>query len=121
MGKKGNPDLRRDSVIQVTDEGRRRILVSPQAKVIHLEPVRKRRKRETIVFLESSKKQRRRSLRQLVSIIGPKAKAVLSEDALIRNQSRNEALPTSCRKSRMPRISRCNFSRKQRSAGESLA
>jgi len=83
---------RRDSVIQVTTEGRGKQLVSPQAKVIHLEHVPKTGKKETIVFVESSKKQRRRSLQDLASIIGPKAKTMLSGDIVIRNESFIEKL-----------------------------
>jgi PLD-like domain len=77
----------RDMVVQVTDEGKAKKMVSPQAKVIHLETVPKPRKNETIVFLELSKKYRRKSLKHLTALIGPKAKTMLTKDAVIRNQS----------------------------------
>jgi len=82
----------RDMVIQVTEVGRGKKMVSPQAKVIHLEAVPDRRRKETIVFVELSRKHRRRNLKELASTIGPRAKTTLSKDSVIRNQSFIEKL-----------------------------
>jgi len=78
---------RLNTLIQVTDEGRRKKLVSPPAKIIHLEPVSKKREKETVVFLESPKKHRSINLNRLAAAIGPRAKELLGEDGVIRNQS----------------------------------
>lgn len=82
----------RDIVIQVTDEGRRKKMVSPAAKVIHLEPVLKPRKKETIVFVETAKKHHRINLRFVKQRLGPKTEDFLNEEGNIMHQSFIEKL-----------------------------
>lgn len=77
----------RESVVQVTDVGRGRRLVSPQGKVVHLQPVPLRRGKETIVYVESAKKLRRKGLnlvlRRLPKDLRRQAKALLGKHIVL--------------------------------------
>ena len=84
--------VRRQTVIQVTDVGRGKKLVSPQAKVIHLQPVQNRRPMETVVFVEMPKKCRRKNLKMVVDQLGGESRQLLSQDRMIRDGSFVEKL-----------------------------
>ncbi len=90
--------VRRDTVIQVTDVGHGKRLVSPPAKVVHWQPVPNRRPMETIVFVEMPKKCRRKNLKSVIRLLGGKARGLLSSDRVIRDRSFAEKLLSLWRK-----------------------
>jgi hypothetical protein len=59
-------------VIQVTDEGSKR-MISPETRVLHVEEYRKSRSRG-VVFLEISKGLKRKSVESVVARLGKQAK-----------------------------------------------
>jgi hypothetical protein len=60
-------------VIQVTEEAGKK-MISPQARVLHIEEYRKRRSRSAVVFLEIPKRLRRKSVKSVVAKLGKAAK-----------------------------------------------
>jgi hypothetical protein len=84
--------VQRETVVQVTNVGHGKKLLSPPAKVVHLQPVPNRRPMETIVFLELPKKCRRKNLKAVVHQLGGKARELLSRDLVIRDRSFVEKL-----------------------------
>jgi hypothetical protein len=56
-------------VIQVTDEAGK-YMISPQARVLHIEEYRKGRSRSGVVFVEIPKRFRRKSVDSVVSRLG---------------------------------------------------
>ena len=84
--------VRRDTLIQVTDVGHGKKLVSPPAKVVHRQPVPNRRPMEIIVFVEMPKKCRRKNLKVVIRQLGGKARELLNGDRVIRDRSFGEKL-----------------------------
>ena len=64
-----------DVLIQVIDYGKRRCMVAPPSRVIHIQRYRRGREHRAIVFMERPKKVRERNLKVVVQQLGPKAKA----------------------------------------------
>jgi hypothetical protein len=60
-------------VIQVTDEGSKH-MISPEARVVHVEEYRKGRSRSGVVFLEISKGLKRKGVESVVARLGKQAK-----------------------------------------------
>jgi hypothetical protein len=63
-----------DLVIQALNEGKRRIMVSPPARLIDIRAYTKGRSNRAIVYLESAKGVRRTGLRALAQRVGPQVK-----------------------------------------------
>lgn len=84
--------VRHETVIQVTDVGHGMKMVSPQGKVIHLQPVPHRRPMETVVFVEMPKSCRRKNLKAVVHRLGGNARRLLCNDRVIRDRSFVEKL-----------------------------
>lgn len=74
-----------DVVIQVTDEGNRKFLVSPPGNVIYIRRYRKTRGQGFFVYLELPKDKRRRDLRKIVGRLGAGARKKLRREGLVRN------------------------------------
>lgn len=86
------PFVRRETVLQVTEVGHGKRMVSPPAKVVHLQAVSNRRPKGTIVFVEKPKKCRRKNLKAVVRRLGAKAGGLLGKDRVIRDRSFVEKL-----------------------------
>lgn len=84
--------VRRETVLQITNVAHGKKLVSPPAKIVHLQPVPNRKRKETIVFVEIPKKCRRKSLKAVIRQLGGKARGLLSKDRVIRDRSFVEKL-----------------------------
>jgi hypothetical protein len=84
-GSKGfNPN---DVVIQITDEGNRRFLVSPPGNVIYIRRYRKTRGRGFFVYLELPKDKRRRNLHKVIGSLGAGARKKLKREGLVRDSA----------------------------------
>jgi c-di-GMP-binding flagellar brake protein YcgR len=60
-------------VVQVTEEGGKH-MISPQARVLHIEEYRKGRSRCGVVFVEIPKRLRRKSVQAVVTRLGRDAR-----------------------------------------------
>jgi hypothetical protein len=78
----------RHILVQMTEEGGKTTMVSPAARVLHIQRYKKRRWHNAIVFLEVPKKPVRKNLTKVVSRLGPRAKkefGKLSDPKLLRD------------------------------------
>lgn len=75
-----------DVVIQVTDEGAGRVLVSPPANVLHVRRRQDARGRVAFVYLEHASR-RRREVGMLARQLGPGSLRQLRRDGLVRNKA----------------------------------
>jgi hypothetical protein len=67
-------------LVQVTEEADGRVLVSPAARVLHLEPYTKKSRQHAIVFVESARGVRRRSVADVVRRLGRSARVLKNLD-----------------------------------------
>lgn len=76
-----------DVVIQITDEGNKRSLVSPPGNVIYVRRYRKARGVASFVYLELPKDKRRRDLRKVLGSLEAGARKKLKRQGLVRNSA----------------------------------
>lgn len=74
-----------DVVIQITDEGNGRRMVSPPGNVIYVRKYRKARGAAFFIYLELPKDKRRRDLRKIIGHLGKGARKKLKREGLVRN------------------------------------
>jgi len=80
-------------VIQVTDEGSKH-MISPEARVLHVEEYRKGRSRSGVVFLEIRNRLKRKSVESVVARLGRQAKFLgsLSRPQVLRDPTFTHSL-----------------------------
>lgn len=74
-----------DVVVQVTDEGDGRKMVSPHGNVIRVSRYQKGRRASAFVYVEIPKKLRRKNLKAVVKRLGHQAKDYLNKDRVVRD------------------------------------
>jgi len=77
-----------DLVVQVVDEGRRRVLVSPPGRLLSIRRYQVGREGRAIVYLEVPRKARARRLARLVEHLGPACRVLgkMARPRLLRNR-----------------------------------
>ena len=89
----GKCDCKRDDVvIQVTNEGKGKILVTPPGNVLHVETRKDEKRQVSVVYLERPANQKRRSVKALAKHLGDGAAKRLRKSGLVRNASFSQAL-----------------------------
>ncbi|MCI0390522.1 MAG: phospholipase D family protein [Acidobacteria bacterium] len=85
------PYQQKDVVIQITNEGKGRVFVSPPGEVLHVESEFDSGKEVSIVFVECPAHRRRR-VRSVAKKLGKGSIALLRKNGLVRNRAIAEAL-----------------------------
>src|SRR5207249_940492 len=83
-----------DQLIQATDEGKKRIMVSPPARVIYVRCYKKGRSNRAMIYVESARGVRRKNQKEVVERTGPQVKKLCNGNSakLVRDWPLTHAL-----------------------------